>query len=66
MYLADVFTAGPSLAGLPAVSVPCGTTPEGLPVGLQLVGRMFDEVGLLRVAHALEAQGPGAGAGTAP
>ncbi|HSK09828.1 MAG TPA: Asp-tRNA(Asn)/Glu-tRNA(Gln) amidotransferase subunit GatA [Vicinamibacterales bacterium] len=53
MYLADVFTAGPSLAGLPAVSVPCGTTSEGLPVGLQLVGRMFDEEGLLRVADAL-------------
>lgn len=53
MYLADLFTAGPSLAGLPAVSVPCGTTPEGLPVGLQLIGRMFDEAGVLRVADAL-------------
>jgi aspartyl-tRNA(Asn)/glutamyl-tRNA(Gln) amidotransferase subunit A len=54
MYLADQFTAGPSLAGLPAVSVPCGLTPEGLPVGLQLVGPMFDEAGLLRVARAFE------------
>jgi len=54
MYLADLFTAGPSLAGLPAVSVPCGATREGLPVGLQLVGRMFDEAGLLRVANAFE------------
>ena len=54
MYLADLFTAGPSLAGLPAMSVPCGTTKGGLPVGLQLVGRMFDETGLLRVAAALE------------
>ena len=54
MYLADLFTAGPSLAGLPALSVPCGTTREGLPVGLQLVGRMFDEAGLLRVAEAFE------------
>jgi len=54
MYLADLFTAGPSLAGLPAVSVPCGATGEGLPVGLQLVGRMFDEAGLLRVANAFE------------
>jgi aspartyl-tRNA(Asn)/glutamyl-tRNA(Gln) amidotransferase subunit A len=53
MYQADLFTAGPSLAGLPAVSVPCGTTSDGLPVGLQLVGPMFDEARLLKVADAL-------------
>ena len=59
MYLADLFTAGPSLAGLPALSVPCGPSAGGLPIGLQLVGRMFDEAGLLRVAAALEeALGP--------
>ena len=54
MYLADVFTVGASLAGLPALSVPCGFTPAGLPVGLQLMGRPFDESTLLRVADAYE------------
>ncbi len=52
MYLADVFTVGAPLAGLPAVSVPCGLSPARLPVGLQLVGRMFDEETLLRTADA--------------
>ena len=54
MYLADVFTVGAPLAGLPALSVPCGFTGEGLPVGLQLVGRSFDEATLLRAADAFE------------
>jgi aspartyl-tRNA(Asn)/glutamyl-tRNA(Gln) amidotransferase subunit A len=54
MYLADVFTVGAPLAGLPALSVPCGFTPERLPVGLQLVGRAWDEATLLRVADAYE------------
>ena len=54
MYLSDVFTVGASLAGLPALSLPCGTTREGLPIGLQLVGRPFDEVTMLRVARAYE------------
>jgi aspartyl-tRNA(Asn)/glutamyl-tRNA(Gln) amidotransferase subunit A len=54
MYLADVFTVSANLAGLPAVSVPCGFTAERLPVGLQLTGRRFDEATLLRVAHAYE------------
>jgi aspartyl-tRNA(Asn)/glutamyl-tRNA(Gln) amidotransferase subunit A len=54
MYLADVFTVSANLAGLPAVSVPCGFTRSGLPIGLQLTGRMFDEMTLLRVAHAYE------------
>ena len=45
-----------NLLGLPACSVPCGTSPEGLPVGLQLVGRPFDEATVLRVAHAYEQQ----------
>lgn len=43
-----------SVAGLPAISVPCGHTPEGLPVGLQIVGRPFDERGVLQLAHAFE------------
>jgi aspartyl-tRNA(Asn)/glutamyl-tRNA(Gln) amidotransferase subunit A len=54
MYLADVFTVSANLAGLPAVSVPCGFTALGLPVGLQLTGRRFDEETVLRVADGYE------------
>jgi aspartyl-tRNA(Asn)/glutamyl-tRNA(Gln) amidotransferase subunit A len=54
MYLADVFTVGAPLAGLPALSVPCGRVAGGLPAGFQLTGRMFDEGTLLRAADALE------------
>jgi aspartyl-tRNA(Asn)/glutamyl-tRNA(Gln) amidotransferase subunit A len=54
MYLADVFTVSAPLAGLPAVSVPCGFTSERLPVGLHLTGRRFDEPTLLRIADAYE------------
>ena len=54
MYLSDVFTAAANLAGLPAISLPCGFTRERLPVGLQLTGRAFDEGSLLRAADALE------------
>ena len=56
LYLVDVFTVSANLAGLPAVSIPCGLTPENLPVGLQLTGRPFDEATLLRVADAYERQ----------
>jgi aspartyl-tRNA(Asn)/glutamyl-tRNA(Gln) amidotransferase subunit A len=54
MYLADAFTVGAPLAGLPAMSVPCGFSGDGLPIGLQLIGRRRDEGGMLRVADALE------------
>jgi aspartyl-tRNA(Asn)/glutamyl-tRNA(Gln) amidotransferase subunit A len=55
MYLADVFTITANLAALPALSLPCGKDgPTGLPIGLQLVGRPFDEATLLRAARALE------------
>jgi aspartyl-tRNA(Asn)/glutamyl-tRNA(Gln) amidotransferase subunit A len=54
MYLCDVLTAALNLAGLPGVSVPCGFTKAGLPIGLQLIGRSFDEETLLRAAAALE------------
>jgi len=54
MYLADVFTVSANLAGLPAISVPCGFTSARLPIGLQLTGRRFDEAALLRVADAYE------------
>ena len=54
MYLADVFTVGANLAGLPAATVPCGFTQERLPVGLQLTGRRFEEGTVLRAAAAYE------------
>ncbi|MCU0969561.1 MAG: Asp-tRNA(Asn)/Glu-tRNA(Gln) amidotransferase subunit GatA [Rubrivivax sp.] len=53
-YLADVFTLPASLAGLPGMSVPAGFGAHGMPVGLQLVGRHFDEGTLLHAAHALQ------------
>jgi aspartyl-tRNA(Asn)/glutamyl-tRNA(Gln) amidotransferase subunit A len=54
MYLADVFTVSANLAGLPAISVPCGCTADGLPIGFQLTGRRFDEATLLRIGDAYE------------
>ena len=54
MYLGDIFTVSANLAGLPGISVPCGFSDEGLPIGFQLMGRMFDETTLLRVADAYE------------
>jgi aspartyl-tRNA(Asn)/glutamyl-tRNA(Gln) amidotransferase subunit A len=54
MYLADIFTVSANLAGVPAISIPCGFSPERLPIGLQLTGRMFDEATLLRVADAYQ------------
>ena len=54
MYLNDVFTVPASLAGLPAISVPAGFDHEGLPLGLHLIGRAFDEETLFRAAGALE------------
>ncbi len=54
MYLSDVFTVGAPLAGLPAISIPCGLTPERLPAGLHLTARAFDETSLLRAADAIE------------
>ncbi len=54
MYLADVYTLPASLAGLPAVSVPCGFDDEGLPVGMQMVAPAFEESRLFTLAHAYE------------
>jgi aspartyl-tRNA(Asn)/glutamyl-tRNA(Gln) amidotransferase subunit A len=54
MYLADIFTVTADLAGIPGISVPCGVTKENLPVGLQILGKHFDEATILRVAHAFE------------
>jgi len=56
MYINDVFTVPSSLAGLPAVSVPAGLSGDGLPLGLQVVGRPFDEETVLRTAEVLESQ----------
>lgn len=54
MYLEDIFTVSANLTGLPAISAPAGLTPDGLPVGVQLMGRMFDEGTLLAAAQVLE------------
>jgi aspartyl-tRNA(Asn)/glutamyl-tRNA(Gln) amidotransferase subunit A len=54
MYLSDIFTISVNLAGLPAIALPCGFSKEGLPIGLQLIGRAFEEETILRAAHAYE------------
>jgi aspartyl-tRNA(Asn)/glutamyl-tRNA(Gln) amidotransferase subunit A len=54
MYLSDIYTISVNLATLPGISVPCGLTASGLPAGLQLIGKAFDEETLLRVAHCYE------------
>jgi aspartyl-tRNA(Asn)/glutamyl-tRNA(Gln) amidotransferase subunit A len=54
MYLNDIFTIPVNLAGLPGISVPCGLSPDGLPIGAQLIGRAFDETTLLRAAAGVE------------
>jgi aspartyl-tRNA(Asn)/glutamyl-tRNA(Gln) amidotransferase subunit A len=56
MYLADIYTVTGDLAGVPGISVPCGNTRSGLPIGLQVLGRHFDEGTVLRVAQAVENQ----------
>jgi aspartyl-tRNA(Asn)/glutamyl-tRNA(Gln) amidotransferase subunit A len=54
MYLNDLFTVSADLAGLPAISVPAGLSADGLPLGLQLIGRAFDEAMVLRVGAVIE------------
>ena len=54
MYLSDVCTLPVNMAGLPGISVPCGLDSAGLPVGLQLIGKAFDEATLLRAAYTYE------------
>ena len=54
MYLSDIFTISVNLAGLPAITLPCGFSKSGLPIGLQLIGRLFEEETMLRAAHAYE------------
>jgi aspartyl-tRNA(Asn)/glutamyl-tRNA(Gln) amidotransferase subunit A len=55
MYLADIYTVTASLAGICGLSVPCGKSSEGLPIGLQILGKYFDEAMILRVAQTVEA-----------
>jgi len=57
MYLNDIFTTTCNLAGIPGISVPCGKTSEGLPVGMQLIGNHFDESLVFRAAHQFEQAG---------
>ena len=54
MYLSDIFTISVNLAGIPGISIPCGFTKDNLPVGLQLLGRHFDEENILHFAYAYE------------
>jgi aspartyl-tRNA(Asn)/glutamyl-tRNA(Gln) amidotransferase subunit A len=58
MYLNDIYTVSANLAGVPAVSVPCGLSSEGLPIGLQLVGNFWNEDLLLNLAHQYESAHP--------
>jgi aspartyl-tRNA(Asn)/glutamyl-tRNA(Gln) amidotransferase subunit A len=58
MYLSDIYTISVNLAGLPALSLPCGFDTTGLPIGLQIIGKPFDEATILRVAHAYEQSTP--------
>ena len=55
MYLADIYTVTADLVGIPGISIPCGETREKLPIGLQILGRHFDESTILRLGHAYEA-----------
>jgi aspartyl-tRNA(Asn)/glutamyl-tRNA(Gln) amidotransferase subunit A len=57
MYLSDIYTITGSLAGIPCMSVPCGRTAEGLPVGMQILTRHFDETTMFRLADAFEKAG---------
>lgn len=54
MYLGDIYTVTINLAGVPAISVPCGVSSDGLPIGIQLIGNHFDEARLLNAAYAYE------------
>jgi len=56
MYLSDVFTLSVNLAGLPALSLPCGFSEEGLPLGLQLIGGLFREETILRAGHSFQGE----------
>jgi len=54
MYLADIYTVTADLVGIPGISVPCGKSKDGLPIGVQVLGRHFDEATILRLGHVVE------------
>jgi len=54
MYLSDIYTISVNLGGIPAFSIPCGFTREGLPIGLQIMAKPFAEETLMRVAYTFE------------
>jgi aspartyl-tRNA(Asn)/glutamyl-tRNA(Gln) amidotransferase subunit A len=54
MYLSDIYTVSANLAGIPAISIPCGNDHQGLPIGLQILGKQFDEETILRTANFIE------------
>ncbi|HWP83307.1 MAG TPA: Asp-tRNA(Asn)/Glu-tRNA(Gln) amidotransferase subunit GatA [Bacteroidota bacterium] len=58
MYLSDIYTTSANLAGIPGISIPCGSDTQGLPIGLQILGKQFDEPTILRVADFLESLEP--------
>jgi aspartyl-tRNA(Asn)/glutamyl-tRNA(Gln) amidotransferase subunit A len=58
MYLNDIYTVTANLAGIPGISVPCGLSSEGLPIGLQLLGPYWSEARLLQLAHAYQTAHP--------
>ena len=57
MYLGDIYTVSVNLAGLPAISLPCGLDKKGLPIGLQIIGDCFQEKKIIRAAYAYEQAG---------
>ena len=54
MYLADICTVSINIAGVPAISIPCGVDSEGMPVGMQLIGNKFEEEKILNAAYTFE------------
>ena len=58
MYLSDIYTVSANLAGVPAISIPCGSSSDGLPIGTQLVGDFWSEAALLNFAHVYETEHP--------
>jgi aspartyl-tRNA(Asn)/glutamyl-tRNA(Gln) amidotransferase subunit A len=54
MYLSDIFTLSANLAGIPGMSVPCGFSTQGLPIGLQIMGKHFNEEKMIKVAYNFE------------